>query len=135
VQLIGPGSGHNGDLPAGALAVLGAIGVFNQVVLAHGIHSQQLPLAPVGVMNWPVEFPPTQSMPLIIKRLVSWRLPATEKPVKPLPWAILEVLLITPTLSDKSCRSSRPLEVIMRSQIKTTSNGRSFDQLLSLNWA
>src|SRR5437016_9843013 len=53
------------------------------------------PLAPEGVMNWPVEFPPTQSTPLIRNRLFSWRWPATEKLGQPP--AKFDVLFTTPT--------------------------------------
>src|SRR5438477_8057976 len=65
-------------------------------------------LAPEGVMNWWVAFPPTQSTPLIRNRLVSCRCPATEKAGKPPPPPMLELLLTTPALSSRSRSKLRP---------------------------
>src|SRR5437867_10928016 len=59
-------------------------------------------LAPDGVMNWWVAFPPIQSTPLIRNRLVSCRWPATEKPGKLPPPPMFELLLTTPGLSSRS---------------------------------
>src|SRR5213083_2662400 len=65
-------------------------------------------LAPEGVMNWWVAFPPIQSTPLIRNRLVSCRWPATEKAGKPPPPPMFEALLTTPALSSRSRSKLRP---------------------------
>src|SRR5437867_5158617 len=65
-------------------------------------------LAPDGVMNWWVAFPPIQSTPLIRNRLVSCRWPATEKPGKLPPPPMFELLLTTPGLSSRSRSKLRP---------------------------
>ncbi len=43
VQLVGAGGGDDVDLRAGALAVLGAVGVAHDGEFAHGVHAEQLP--------------------------------------------------------------------------------------------
>src|SRR5262249_12157476 len=42
VPLVRPGGRHNADLPAGAFSVLGAIGVRQNVVFPHCVHTEQL---------------------------------------------------------------------------------------------
>src|SRR5436309_14726857 len=66
-------------------------------------------LAPDGVMNWWVAFPPIQSTPLIMNRLVSCRWPATEKAGKPPPPPLLELLLVTPSLGTRALSNLLPL--------------------------
>src|SRR5438093_733422 len=42
MPLVRPGGGHNADLSSGTLPILGAIGVLEDVVFAHGLDAQQL---------------------------------------------------------------------------------------------
>ena len=42
MPLIGPGRGHNADLSSSPFPILGAIGVLEDVVFAHGLDAQQL---------------------------------------------------------------------------------------------
>src|SRR5712691_1991529 len=47
MHLIGPRVGHHADLPSGALPVLGAISVGENVELPHGFHAQQFSAGPI----------------------------------------------------------------------------------------
>src|ERR1051326_59730 len=46
VPFVGPRGGHDADLTSGPFAVLGAVGVLEDVIFPHRIHSQQLPPSP-----------------------------------------------------------------------------------------
>src|SRR5438094_10623899 len=68
-------------------------------------------LAPEGVMNWLVAFPPTQSTPLSMNRLVSCRWPATEKAGKapPAPPPHLQRVMNTPDVGNHSLFQPPPI--------------------------
>src|SRR5436853_2938765 len=46
MPLVGPGGGHNADLPSSPFPILGAIGVLEDVVFPHGLDAQQLGAGP-----------------------------------------------------------------------------------------
>src|SRR5207244_9172217 len=46
MPLVRPGGGHNADLSSSPFPILGAIGVFEDVVFPHGLYAQQLGTGP-----------------------------------------------------------------------------------------
>jgi len=101
VQLIGS-EGHNADLASGAFPILSAIAVREDVIFPHRFDPEQHPAGPGRRNEQAGRVGANVVDPLIRNRLVSGRLPATEKAVQALLLSIFEVLLDMPTLSVRS---------------------------------